>query len=199
MDIEGFILVGGASSRMGRDKAGLILQGRSFVEYIGEAIGCVAERVSTVGSKDADASSARGNVPDIYESWGALGGLHAALAACRARWAAVVACDLPFVTGEMFARLRAFREDSDAVVPVQPDGRLQPLCALYRTEGCLERARELIKQGERRPRALVGAVRARLVAWEELADLNDARLFFTNVNTPEDYEQARSSFGEVRE
>ena len=198
MDIEGFILVGGASSRMGRDKAGLILQGRSFVEYIGDALGLVAERVSTVGAKDTEASPAYGNVPDIYESWGALGGLHAALAACTARWAAVVACDLPFVTGELFQRLRAFREDWEAVVPVQPDGRLQPLCALYRTEGCRERARELIEQGERRPRTLVAAISARLVAWEELADLNDARLFFTNVNTPEDYEQARSHFGEVR-
>jgi molybdopterin-guanine dinucleotide biosynthesis protein A len=125
-----------------------------------------------------------------------LGGLHAALAACRAEWAAVVACDLPFVTGELFARLMRLREDAEAVVPVQPDGRLQPLCALYRTHPCRERARELIEQGERRPRRLVQAVRARTVAWEELADLTGAHLFFENVNTPEDYTQARSRFVE---
>jgi molybdenum cofactor guanylyltransferase len=196
MDIEGFILVGGASSRMGRDKARLILQGRSFMERIGEALSTVAGRVNLVGAKNVDSSLKTRNVQDVYDSWGALGGLHAALAACRAEWAAVVACDLPFVTSGLFARLAALRGDFDAVVPVQRDGRLQPLCAVYRVEPCGERARRLIEQGERRPRALIQTVRARLVEWEELADLTDAPLFFENINTPEDYTSARSRFGE---
>jgi molybdopterin-guanine dinucleotide biosynthesis protein A len=196
MDIEGFILVGGASSRMGQDKAGLTLQGRSFAERIGEALGRVAWRVNLVGAKNADSSLITRNVPDVYESWGALGGLHAALSACRADWAAVIACDLPFVTGELLARLAALREEAEAVVPLQADGRLQPLCALYRTQPCAEKARELIEAGERRPRALVKAVRARLVEVEELAELPGARLFFENVNTPEDYAKARARFGE---
>ena len=196
MEIEGFVLVGGASSRMGRDKARLALHGRSFVERVSEAVSQVAERVNLVGAKDVDSSLKMRNVPDVYAGWGALGGLHAALAACEAEWAAVVACDLPFVTGELFARLAALREDAEAVVPVQPDGRLQPLCALYRTHPCRDIARELIERGERRPRALVQMVRARMVAWEELADLDGAQKFFENVNTPEDYRNARSGFVE---
>lgn len=196
MEIEGFILVGGASSRMGRDKAHLVLQGRSFVERIHEALSTVAGLVSTVGAKEADSTFTLRNVPDVYEAWGALGGLHGALSACRAEWAAVVACDLPFITGDLMARLAMLREDSDAVVPVQPDGRLQPLCALYRKHPCAERARQLIEERERRPRALIEAVRARRVAWEELADLGGATLFFMNVNTPEEYAQARSGFVE---
>lgn len=196
MDIEGFILVGGASSRMGRDKARLTLQGRSFLERIREALRGVAGRTRTVGAKDLDSSLTIRNVPDVYDSWGALGGLHGALAACRAEWAAVVACDLPFVTNGLFARLKALREDFELVVPVQLDGRFQPLCALYRTHPCRERARELIEQGERRPRALIEAVRSRRVAWEELADLEGSQFFFSNVNTPEDYRHARARFGE---
>jgi molybdopterin-guanine dinucleotide biosynthesis protein A len=196
MDIEGFILVGGASSRMGRDKAWLTLRGRSFIERIGEALGQVAQRVNLVGAKNVDSSLITRNVPDVYDNWGALGGLHAALAACRTQWAAVVACDLPFVTAELLARLASLREGSEAVVPLQADGKLQPLCALYRTRPCAELARELIEAGERRPRALVKAVRVRLVSVEELADLEGARFFFENVNTPEDYATARARFGE---
>jgi molybdopterin-guanine dinucleotide biosynthesis protein A len=150
--IEGFILVGGASSRMGTDKARLEVNGRSFVERIAGALACVTERVSVVGAREESAVWQLPVVPDVYAKWGALGGLHAALAACRAPWAAVVACDLPLVTGELFARLAARRENFDAVVPVQPDGRPQPLCALYRVETCLGRAEELIASGERRPR-----------------------------------------------
>lgn len=196
MDIEGFILVGGASSRMGRDKALLTLRGRSFVERIAAALAAIAGRVNLVGAKNVDYSLKLGNVPDVYEGWGALGGLHAALTACRAQWTAIVACDLPFVTSELFARLAALSEDSEAVVPVQQDGRLQPLCALYRTAVCREHARRMIEEGERRPRALVRMVRSRLVRWEELSDLRDAQLFFENVNTPKDYAGARSRFGE---
>jgi molybdenum cofactor guanylyltransferase len=199
MEIEGFILVGGASSRMGRDKARLILEGRSFVERVAGAVRAVAERVRTVGAKGFEAGGALPNVPDVYEAWGALGGLHAALSACSAEWALVVACDLPFVTADLLARLLGLREDFDAVVPLQPDGRLQPLCALYRTRACRGRAEELIQRGRRRPLDLIAMVSARRVLWEELADLPNSERFFMNVNTPEDYARARSSFVEERD
>jgi len=79
------------------------------------------------------------------------------------------------------------------VIPVQTDGRLQPLCALYRRAACLAIAEQLIERGERRPRTLVDLVRTRRVAPDELQDLHGAHLFFMNVNTPEDYERARKA------
>jgi molybdopterin-guanine dinucleotide biosynthesis protein A len=191
-EFEGFILVGGASSRMGTDKAWLELDGRSFVERIQSALVSITTKTSLVGAKEGGAAlSLLPSVADVHVKWGALGGLHAALAASDARWAAVVACDLPFVTGELFVRLASLRENFDAVVPQQPDGRRQPLCALYRTTVCRDRAEELIEAGERRPRALLDAVQTRLVAFEELSDLDGASDFFINVNTPEDFAEAR--------
>jgi molybdopterin-guanine dinucleotide biosynthesis protein A len=192
-DVEGFILVGGASSRMGREKARLTLGGQSFVERLRAALSALTGRVTLVGSAERCAAWPHmPAVPDFYVEWGALGGLHAALAAAAdADWAAVVACDLPFVTGELFVRLASLRENFDAVVPVQSDGRRQPLCALYRARPALERAAGLIAAGERRPRALLDSLRTRLVAFDELSDLGGAELFFTNVNTPEDYALAR--------
>ena len=187
---EGFILVGGRSSRMGRDKARLVLGEKSFVERISGALSRITTRTSLVGAS-ASYSLQIASVPDIFAEWGALGGLHAALANCKADWCAVVACDLPFVTAELFSRLASLREDFDAVVPIQEDGRQQPLCALYRTDACLARSEELIKAGERRPLALLNAVRTRRAAFNELADLPGAKLFFMNINTPEDYEQAK--------
>jgi len=88
-------------------------------------------------------------------------------------------------------RLASLRENFDAVVPVQPDGRLQPLCALYRAEVARERAEELIATGERRPRALLERLSTRLVAFEELKSLEGATRFFTNINTPDDYAHAQ--------
>lgn len=192
LEVEGFILVGGESSRMGTDKASLKLDGRNFVERIQKALSSITTRTSLVGAKERWLTRTQFPVvADIYVKWGALGGLHAALAACRAEWAAIVACDLPFVTGELFVRLASLRDNFDAVVPVQADGRKQPLCALYRAEVCREHAEELIISGMRRPRALLDTVDARLVAFEELMDLDGASHLFINVNTPEDYADAR--------
>ena len=190
-DVAGFILVGGASSRMGTDKARLDFGGQTFVERIRAALASVTTETSLVGAQEKCAAWPQlPAVPDVHVKWGALGGLHAALAACRAEWAAIVACDLPFVTGELFVQLASLRENFDAVVPVQPDGLLQPLCALYRARVAREQAEELIAAGERRPRALLERLRTRLVAFKELNSLRGADRFFTNINTPEDYANA---------
>jgi molybdopterin-guanine dinucleotide biosynthesis protein A len=197
-DAEGFILAGGASSRMGTDKARLSLGGRTFVERIAEALRAIATEISVVGARpDGDALDLP-IVADVHRGCGALGGLHAALRACRAPWAAIVSCDLPFVTGELFARLCGLRTpDADAVAPLQPDGRPQPLCALYSTARCLQRVERLLGEGERRPRVLLREARTRWVEPAELADLRDAEMFFLNINTPEDYERAREMLKNV--
>lgn len=191
-DAEGFILAGGASSRMGTDKARLSLGGRTFVARIAEALRAVATEISLVGARPDGGALDLPVVADVHRDCGALGGLHAALSACRAPWAAIVSCDLPFVTGELFARLADLRTpEADAVAPLQTDGRPQPLCAIYSPARCLRRVEKLLRAGERRPRVLLQEARTRWVEPAELADLRDAGLFFLNVNTPEDYERAR--------
>lgn len=191
-DIEGFILAGGLSSRMGEDKSRLRLGRRTFVEIAAGALATVSSSVSVVGSRPCVESHGLTVVRDIHEGLGALGGLHAALTACTAPWAAVVSCDLPFVTAELFGRLDTFRGgDVDAVAPLQADGRPQPLCALYAAARCLDAAGGLIRAGELRPRVLLQTVRTRWVQFDELSDLDGAHLFFNNVNTPADYEEAK--------
>ncbi len=192
-DIEAFILAGGKSSRMGADKAMLQLGAETFIERIARALAELVtdEKIRLVGDYDRSKAFRWETVADVYKNLGALGGIHAALAHARARWVAVVACDLPFVTPDLFLRLARLRrnqvEEFDAVVPVQPDGRVQPLCALYSRAACYREAEAMLRGGDARPRELLRRVRARQVAFDELRDLDGAELFFTNVNTPQDY------------
>jgi molybdopterin-guanine dinucleotide biosynthesis protein A len=193
--IAGFILVGGESRRMGTDKSGLTLGGRSFVERIADEVSEVASFVTLVGSNAATLqlkeSSNLTIAPDVYPHWGALGGVHAALAACAAQgsaeWALIVACDFPFVTSELFTRLVSVREGFEAVAPIQHDSIPQPLCALYRVVPCLTRATGMIESGERKPIALLQSVNTRWILFSELADLKQASSLFDNINTPQDY------------
>jgi molybdopterin-guanine dinucleotide biosynthesis protein A len=192
-DVEGFILVGGRSSRMGTDKSRLQFGGQTSVERIAAELRSITSRISLVGPSPAGCDPDLRIVPDTHQQWGALGGIHAALGACAAEWALIVACDLPFITRDLCSRLLTLgREESpDAVVPIQPDGRPQPLCALYRREPCLLEAEKLIAGGEHTPRALLANVNTRWVRPEELSDLPGAENFFFNVNTPQDYERAK--------
>ena len=80
-DIEGFILAGGASSRMGADKALLRLGGEPFVGRVARALWRVAGRVRVVSSRHEGAAFGLEVVPDRFEGRGAIGGLHAVLGA----------------------------------------------------------------------------------------------------------------------
>lgn len=193
---DAFILAGGASRRMGTDKSQLLLHGETVIERVAGAVAPIATTVTVVGREvnEPHLKSAR----DLYPQWGALGGVHAALSACTAAWALIVACDMPNVSLELFQRLAALREDFEAVAPIQPDGRPQPLCAFYRQEPCLEKAKNLIESGERKPVTLLQSVRTRWVRFEELRDLPAADLLFENMNTPEDYLRAQSKGADLQ-
>lgn len=194
-DVEAFILVGGQSRRMGSDKSKLVLGHQTTVDHIRVALCSLTHKIRVVGARDQDASADLENVPDQHERWGALGGIYAALGSCQSEWAMIVACDLPLVSGDLVARLSRIASSPgikfDTVVPIQPDGRPQPLCGLYRSESCLARAGQLIAAGEHKPRTLLAQVRTRWVAFDELSDLRGARDFFLNLNTPEDFQRAR--------
>ena len=183
--IDGFILSGGQSRRMGRDKCELTLNGQTFVERISDRMAPVTSSITVVGRFAGQTGISQ--VADVYPEWGALGGVHAALANCLSEWALVVACDFPFVTTSLFERMTDLSVGSDAVAPVQADGVPQPLCTLYRVDPCLARAEQLIKSGERKPIALLQSVRTRWIDFERLSDLEGSGSFFYNINTPEDY------------
>lgn len=200
-DIEGFILAGGASRRMGDDKAKLSLQDKTFVELAANTLHKIAGgKISIVGNLPFDnlrvkpSSNKTCELPVIADvqvknSQAALVGLHAALARAERTWAAVLACDMPFVTADLFERLAVFitENDFDAVVPVQPDGRAQPLCAFYKCAACLPLIEEMLRGEDWSLRSFLERINARLIEFEQLRDLPNSDFFFLNINTPEDY------------
>ena len=191
-DIEAFILTGGASRRMGTDKSQLLIERQTFTDRISETLLTVTDWVTIVGKQPEE--SRLPSIADIFPQWGALGGLHAALTACKREWAIVVACDLPFVTAELFSYLASLRLDHEAVVPIQLDGRPQPLAALYRVDPCRQRATDLIEAGRRRPLDLLEAVKTRWIPFDDLRNLEQAEKFFVNINTPSDYYESTRGY-----
>lgn len=186
---------------MGRDKAKLRLEDKTFIDLAANALHKITGgKISVVGNLPFE--NLRVKLPsnktcellviaDVQDknSPAALVGLHAALIRAERNWAAVVACYLPFVTADLFERLAAFvaEEDFDAVVPVQPDGRAQPLSALYKCAACLPLIEEMLRGDDWSLRNFLERINTRFIEFERLRDLPDSDFFFLNVNTPEDY------------
>ncbi|HEV2904058.1 MAG TPA: NTP transferase domain-containing protein, partial [Pyrinomonadaceae bacterium] len=103
---------------MGQDKAQLRLGSETLVERIAGQLSAVASSLTLVGGPQARVAHSLPKVPDVYEKWGALGGIHAALSAAKTDWIIVIACDLPFATRELLERLKSFADESiDSIVP----------------------------------------------------------------------------------
>lgn len=192
--VEGFILAGGASSRMGSDKARLTLGGKTFSQLAAETLRqAELQRICVVGN---EAITGFETLPDVWQSnvKGSIIGLHTALHRSQAEWVAVLACDLPFVTGELLKYLFLQRGGFDAVVPIQPDGRPQPLCAFYRRAVCLPVVETMFENKEWALRKVFENINTRFIKFDELENLLNAQHFFFNVNTPEEYFQAQELF-----
>ncbi len=177
----GFVLAGGRSSRMGRDKALLPFRGGALAEFVARTVRDAAGSVVLVGNPELYAPLGLSAIPDLYPGEGPLAGILTALAYSSASWNLVVACDMPGITVEVLRNLfyYAATPGTDAVLPAGPSGRLEPLCAIYHV-----RALPALE------RAFAGGIRKITAAFEGLrilpVNFPEAAVFH-NVNTPEDW------------
>jgi molybdenum cofactor guanylyltransferase len=193
-DIDGWITAGGASRRMGEDKAALEFGGRRLLELAADALSDVSEgRISVAGARREFASQWPA-FPDMgAQGLGPLSGLVTALSNGSSEWIAVISCDMPFVTSKVFTILahNALAKHA-AVVPLQADDRPQPLCAIYRRQPVLGAARKLINGTDRSMSNLLTGLMTNYVPNSAFHVLPNAQHLFVNINTPADYERARN-------
>jgi molybdopterin-guanine dinucleotide biosynthesis protein A len=180
-NVAAALLLGGASTRMGADKAQLALGGEPLATRLAKLLATLCEDVLLVGG--APPASAPGRrVADPAGPRSALRGLVGALEAARAERVLVLATDLAGASPDLLLALVA-APDADAVVPRTPGGA-EPLCALYRREPVLREARVRLARGEL---ALHNLRAAHEVQWLDGDDLlaagGDGRAL-ANVNTP---------------
>ncbi len=126
--IVGAILAGGASTRMGRDKALVPVAGRPMVEWVAEALAPVCAEVIVVGRAEPVAGLRAVPDPGLPHR-GPLSGLVAAFQASGGRPVLLVATDQPWVRTTTLRHL-AERVGDLAAVPVV-DGVRQTTCAAY--------------------------------------------------------------------
>lgn len=191
-DATAFILAGGKSTRMGTDKAFVMLDGRTLLARALQLCRTIAEDVRIVGDAKKFAPFAP-VVEDEFPGCGPLGGIHAALRASQRDFNVVLAVDLPFVTSAILRFLVAEAKASDAVVTVpRAGGRWQPLCAAYRRPFS-DLAEKALSEGRFKIDSLFTAATTHVIEENRLLAAGFSPQAFRNLNTPEELAQASNS------
>jgi molybdopterin-guanine dinucleotide biosynthesis protein A len=211
LPVHGFVLAGGKSSRMGRDKALLEFQGRPMVQSAVEKLHGFCAAVSISGNRD-DLSQFAAIVPENRHEAGPAAGLEAGLKASALTWALFVPVDVPAVPARL---LRAWlgavldrEREGVRLSYLRANGKKQPTFCLLHKE-CLEVLTQAVDDGVLKLGVLFERVADSF--GEDSVWMVDAESFsgglpeggaepgmwFSNVNTPEDLVALELSMREV--
>jgi molybdenum cofactor guanylyltransferase len=190
--MSGFILAGGGSSRMGRDKARLELGGVPLILRTARLVESVAGAPAIIGNPEAYRAF---DLPAIADDWpgaGPLGGIATALRAAATPWSLVVATDLPFLTREWLEYLiaRGLASSADAVLPMNARGA-EPLCAMYHQRAA-PAIRRALERGTRKITDGLLDVQVETIPPAEWKGFDSEGFLLKNMNSPEDYEEAKA-------
>jgi molybdopterin-guanine dinucleotide biosynthesis protein A len=135
MNAEGWVVAGGRSLRMGRDKAGVALAGRPLLQHMLDKLRAAGVRARVAGLRAPIAHVDAEVLNDAHPDCGPLSGMETALKESEAALALIVGVDLPLLEAEFLAWMleRAAMTGAMATIP-RLGGEPQPLCAVYRRE-----------------------------------------------------------------
>ena len=205
--MKAFVLAGGQSTRMGRDKALLAIDGRPLVEHALELLRSLGLSPRICGSR-SDLVRFAEVVPDNFPQSGPLAGIEAALAVSDSELNLFVPVDLPGLPRGFLQWMMTRAERSQAIATIpRYGGRFQPLCAVY-SRRLLDGLRRSLATGDCK---VIVALHEAAACLGEALDAFDVESvasalppaewpshppladWFRNVNTPADYESLRAA------
>lgn len=185
--INGFVLAGGKSSRMGKEKGLMRLGNQPLVLRAAEILLPIVQTVTLLAPPDLYGNLGFPVIVDLWPDHGPLAALCTGLISSDAEWNLFLACDLPRVSPRFIEflaqRVRATR--SDAVVPHTSDG-WQPLCAAYHAR-CRTAFELAIRERRLSIVKLFDELHPEAITPQEMAPMGLSEAGFTNVNTRQEW------------
>lgn len=183
--LDAILLAGGRSSRMGQDKAALIVDGRRLVDGAIAALQPLGGRV-LVARGDRPSLDLADEVPDAAGLSGPVAGVVGAAPFVVTPAVAIVAVDMPTINAALLHRLAVVIQDTgrSAAMPVV-DGMAQPMHAVV-SAAALPAMIALAREGERSLRRMLARLDAVLVGPDGWGDLDAQARFAVDWDRPAD-------------
>lgn len=199
---SGVIIAGGRSTRFGEsDKATAALSGTPMVRRVADRLQSVVDEL-VVNCRENQRSAIEGALSgyplavryalDEQQDRGPVAGIRNGLAAVDAEYAAVVACDMPFVEPAVLSLLFERARGHDGAVP-RLDEWFQTTQAVYRAESMCDACEQALTEGNPRVVAPLETIEYVVVDGEDIEAVGSTRSF-ENLNTREEFERAAAEF-----
>lgn len=182
--LTGVVLAGGKSSRMGREKGLIEVQGVRMIERILQELDAVVPEVIISSNGDLYNDLNRKVYADIIPGCGPMSGIHSALVHSTTEKILVAGCDMPFINRAVFSQLIAKADEAEVVVPVHGRNEREPLCAIY-SKFCLARLEDLLKNGKWKMKEALPHFQVLEIPFN---DKEIYEKYFMNINTPRELE-----------
>lgn len=182
-DATAIILAGGRSLRMGQDKNFLPVAGRPMIQNTVEQLSPWFNDI-LIGANDPEKFSflQRRVVPDRHPGMGPLMGILSCLSESCSELNFITACDVPVFDPHFIMQMIQAADGYDITIPLSPDGRPEPLLAVYR-KSVAAAAEQILRNGGRRISDLFNVVKVQLV---DMSNLD----WYRNINTIDEYRSA---------
>ena len=182
--VSAAILAGGSSSRMGRDKALLELNGQTLLSIQVSRLRRAGVPDIMISGTDHPCPGAR-NIADETPHQGPLGGICACMKAARFPALLVLSVDVPLIAEETIRGLIASHEGGITVL--EHAGRPEPLIAVHDC-ALAEEAERILRSDKRAVMRLFDTKDVKRYAYQ-----GDERLL-AGCNTPEEYARILASY-----
>jgi molybdopterin-guanine dinucleotide biosynthesis protein A len=189
VSVSAAIMAGGKSTRMGQDKAWIELDGEPLITRVARVLGEVADEVLVVANDPRYETLGLKVVRDKFPQGGALGGIATGVGAAAHDTVLVAACDMPFLSADLWRLLLGHAGEADDVVIPRVAGEYETMHALYR-KSCLPHMARAIAENRLRVISFFDAVSVKAIDEAELRAVDPTFRAFTNVNTPEELASA---------
>jgi len=183
-EVSALILAGGESSRYGRNKALVKIDGVSLIERVSLVMQSLFQEVILItNTPDEYAFLELPMYEDLIKGLGPLGGLFTGLTRMSNDAGFLVACDMPSLNRELIRYMVNMRDNSDVIVP-RIEGLLEPLHALY-SKRCLTFIKKLIDSHKYQIGQFFPLVSVEYVEEEIVRRFDPEIKCFDNINEPQ--------------
>lgn len=193
------ILAGGRSSRMGENKALMMLNEKAMVEHIIDAISKVTNEIVLVIGFGQNVDTFRAKIRkrvsiinDMLNVKSPLVGILTGTKFLSAEYVSVHPCDTPLIEPSLMAYLFKRAEGHDAAIAITKDGRLQPLNSVYKSSVVQKACEESLNRGENKCRQMIERLQDVVhVKDNELTRFDPLLRTYMNINTKQDLQELK--------
>ena len=186
ISVNGYILAGGKSSRMGTDKGLMVLNGKPIVQSVIDNLHPEVNKVVIVSNNRAYEKFGFEVIEDVIKDIGPAGGIYSVLNHSETDRNFIMSCDMPFITSATIRFIIERSTLSEITLPVH-NKKLEPLFGVY-SKTCLPKWKELIEKGIIKLQDLANNFKLQKI----ITDNNElfSELIFSNINTKVDFENS---------